>query len=76
MNGSWLIPEISSTDTQCVDSLAIAWEPTRYVMWAYDAANNRKRSADHDFTLIPTAADVAGTWRLAACDPGYPKRPL
>lgn len=72
VNDGRYIATISSTGTDCVDTLAIPWEPMRYNVVAWDAAENGQTSGFITFTVKPTAADVAGVWGLAACDPGYP----
>jgi hypothetical protein len=57
-----------ATEPEYVDTLAIPWEPTRYSVVAYDAAGNPSSSAELEFIVHPTAADVAGTWTLSVCD--------
>lgn len=67
VNDNRYLAIISSPGPECIDTLAIPWEPTRYNVVAWDAAGNGQTSGYMSFVVIPTAADVAGTWRLAAC---------
>lgn len=72
VNDGRYLAVIRSTAPECVDTLAIPWEPMRYNVVAWDAAENGQTSGTITFTVHPSAADVAGPWHVSGCDPNYP----